>query len=253
MSLKTKAAEILGKVAKKVVEEQPIILAGAAIVGVVTTAVVACKDTTKATKVIKKAEEAKGEELTKTEKVKVGAKCYIRTGLVATSTIIAIIFGYRAGVRKAAIANAALSLAEKTYEETVQRYDEKIEKLVGKEKANDIHKDIKDQVQHTTIQTLPSDIEFYIRDNGTVTKMSLTELELALKDFQHSIDTYSPEVTTINEMRDYIGLRSVPNNHCGGDGWRSAHEFMYWLDPKIEDHKVVIDLMYNTTASKYRM
>ena len=61
-------------------------------VGVIATSIMAVKATPKALKIIEKAEEEKGEELTKTEIVKAAGVVYIPTVLTGVSTI-ACIFG----------------------------------------------------------------------------------------------------------------------------------------------------------------
>lgn len=64
------------------------ILTGLASIGVVTTAVMAVKATPKALRLLEEAEQEKGEELTKWEKVKTAGSSYIPSVIVGTATIL---------------------------------------------------------------------------------------------------------------------------------------------------------------------
>ena len=67
------------------------ILTGIGAVGVVGTAVMTAKATTKASKLLKEAKTSKGEDLTKLEKVNVALPTYLPTILLGTATITCII------------------------------------------------------------------------------------------------------------------------------------------------------------------
>lgn len=65
----------------------PIIFGVAGAIGTVGAVIFSAKDTVKAQKRLREAEEAKGEPLTKKERFKVAAPCYIRTAVVTTAAV----------------------------------------------------------------------------------------------------------------------------------------------------------------------
>ena len=110
------------------------ILAGAAAVGVIATAVAVATETPKAMKRLDKAKEEKGEDLTTVETVIVAAPVYIPAATIAVSTI-ACIFGANVLNRnqQAALASA-YALADASY----KKYRGKVKELLGIETDNKI-------------------------------------------------------------------------------------------------------------------
>lgn len=106
--------------------------------GVIVTSVMAVKATPKALALLENAKEEKGEELTKTEKVKVAGPAYIPAVLIGASTI-ACIFGANAlNQRQQAALISAYALLDNSYKE----YKEKIAELYGKDNVDEIKEEI---------------------------------------------------------------------------------------------------------------
>lgn len=112
------------------------ILAFVGAAGVITTAVLAAKETPKAMRILKEAEEEKGEELTKLEVVKTVAPAYIPAVVTGAATI-ACIFGINSLSKKqqASIASA-YALLDSSYKE----YRNKVNEIYGDD-ADDRVKD----------------------------------------------------------------------------------------------------------------
>ena len=106
--------------------------------GVIATAVLTAKATPKALKAVDKAEEEKGEQLTKIEVVKAAAPAYIPAAVTGVSTI-ACVFG-------ANILNkhtqASLASAYALLSSTYNKYKDKVEELYGEEADDRVMEEI---------------------------------------------------------------------------------------------------------------
>lgn len=96
-------------------------------VGVIATSILAAKATPKALKVIEKAEEEKGEKLTKLEVVKVAAPAYIPAAVTGASTIACIFGANILNKRQQASMASAYALLSNSY----SNYREKVKELYG--------------------------------------------------------------------------------------------------------------------------
>ena len=109
--------------------------------GVVATTVLAVKATPKAIKLLEKAEEEKGEKLTKTEIVKVAGPVYIPTILSGASTIACIFGANILNKRKQASLMSAYALLDNSYKEyrgmVSELYGEEAEERIKSELAKD--------------------------------------------------------------------------------------------------------------------
>lgn len=97
--------------------------------GVVATSILAAKGATKASLLLKKAKEEKGEELTKTELIKTAAPAYIPAIAVGLSTIVCI-FGTNALNQKT---QASLASAYALLDSSYKEYQNKVKELYGEE------------------------------------------------------------------------------------------------------------------------
>ena len=86
-------------------------------VGVVATSVMAVKATPKALQLLDKAEQEKGEKLTKLETVKVAAPVYIPTVLIGTSTLICVFGANVLNKHKQASLASAYALIDTSFKE----------------------------------------------------------------------------------------------------------------------------------------
>lgn len=120
------------------------ILTVVSVAGVVATSILAAKGATKASMLLRKAKEEKGDELTKAEIFKTAAPAYIPAAIAGASTIVCI-FGINILNRKTqaslASAYALLDSSYKEYRNKVNElYGEDADQRVKNEIAND-HRD----------------------------------------------------------------------------------------------------------------
>ena len=107
---------------------------GGGVIALVSAVVCCAKDTPKAEKRVKEAEEKKGEPLTKVEKVKAAAPAYIPT-ISATFTGVALVAtGHFVINKRLSAALFSLAASERAYAD----FTEKTKEVVGERKANDI-------------------------------------------------------------------------------------------------------------------
>lgn len=98
-------------------------------VGVVGTAVMAVKATPKAMELIEQAEEEKGEELSKWEKVQIAGPTYIPSILIGTGTLACIFGANLMNKRTQAAITSAYALLDQTHKE----YKNKVKELYGED------------------------------------------------------------------------------------------------------------------------
>ena len=103
-------------------------------IGTVATAVMAVRVTPKALDLLEKAEEKKGEALTKMEKVKVAAPVYVPSVLVGVSTLACIFGANVMGKRQQASMISAYALLENSYKEHKKKVEEQGTKQESKGK-----------------------------------------------------------------------------------------------------------------------
>lgn len=132
-----------GKATVKIIKEfcvknAPTILTCVGIAELLGTSYLWVKNTPKAQEKLKKAEEEKGEKLTKTEKVKAAAPAYIpaATGTILTATTF--LLANRISAKQLAAVIAAYQLSEEAREE----WKENTYKTVGEKKYQDIEQNI---------------------------------------------------------------------------------------------------------------
>ena len=114
------------------------ILSVLGVAGVIATTVTAVKATPKAMEFVKKAEEEKGEKLSKWEKVNVAGVAYIPTVLVGTATVACILGANLVSRRQQATLMSAYALLDRSYKE----YKNKANELYGDGAAKQIREGI---------------------------------------------------------------------------------------------------------------
>lgn len=109
--------------------------------GVVATAVTVAKDTPKALKLLERAKQEKGEELTPIEKIKVAAPAYIPSVAVGATTIACVLSANALNKRQQAALTSAYALLDSSY----KKYKEKVVEVCGEEQEQQVrHELIKD-------------------------------------------------------------------------------------------------------------
>lgn len=160
-------------------------LIGAA--GVIATAVLTAKETPKAMRILKEAEEAKGEKLTKVEMVKTVAPAYIPAAVTGAATI-ACIFGINSLSKKqqASIASA-YALLDSSYKE----YRKKVNDIYG----DDADDRVKDEIAR----------ERYDEDESTVDDRNVLFMDFnTLEYFEAPFDEVVQKATMGDGLECYI-------------------------------------------------
>lgn len=191
--------------------------------GVIATSVLAVKATPKAIKVIEKAEEEKGEELTKIEIIKTAGPCYIPAIITGVSTIACIFGANVLNKRQQAALMSAYALLDNSYKE----YKNKVQELYGEESDKRIRTEIvKDKYENADI--LEEDdgkqlfYDSYSNRYFRATNETVLRAEYEINKILNE-DCYA----SLNEFYDLLGISSI--EHGDYVGWSSAQMFeMYW-------------------------
>lgn len=198
------------------------ILTGTGIIGIFTTAVIASKDTVKATKLIEEAETEKGEHIDTVDKAKLVWKCYIPTAISVGLTVGAVIAGCAISEKKRAALAGLYALSETALKD----YQQKVEETYGPKKEQAI----RDAVNSDKVTTQMTDPELAVGAHGKILvkdKMSgrifvstVDEINKAANDISQSI-LCGDMCASLNEFYGMIGLDGVGfGDECG---WNIGH------------------------------
>lgn len=202
------------------------ILTCAGATGVVLTTVLAIKATPKAMQILEQAEEEKGVELTRIEKVFTAAPVYIPTMLVGTSSILCIFGANILNKRAQASLVSAYALLDNSYKE----YKSKVKDLYGSETDDLVREELaKDRYEKD---------ETDVVENDDVTKMLFFD-EFSKRYFRATSETVlraeyemnrilnETGGVSLNEYYELVGLDSVDYGEYLG--WSAAQMYeMYW-------------------------
>ena len=119
----------------------PTILTCIGAAGVLVTTVMAVKETPKALSLLEDAEEEKGEELTKLEKVKIAGPVYISSIITGAATIACIFGSNIISKHQQAALISAYALLDNSYKEYKKKTDELYGEEAGKRVREEIAKD----------------------------------------------------------------------------------------------------------------
>lgn len=231
-----------GKFANIVSKNSTTILTIFAVGGVVATGVSAAKDTIKARDVIKahemdeelkteQYESVPGEEMTgpivffrdrtRWEKVKLAWRCYIRTILIGSGTILCIVGAHSIDTKRRVALAAAYSLSE----EAAKEFRDKVTETIGENKVKKIDTEIAQDhatktpfLEENITHTGKGEEIMFDSWSGRYFKSSRTQVErdiLALnKEMMESQDSKS-----VNDYYEAIGLPYLPNAVGEYFGW----------------------------------
>lgn len=212
------------------------ILTCAGVAGVIATSATAVKATPKALALLENAKEEKGEELTKTEKVKVVGPAYIPAILIGVSTI-ACIFGANAlNKRQQAALMSAYALLDNSY----KNYKKKVEELYGKDADGHIKEEIAKDKYNKDPYQVEDGIQLFYDEfsqryfNATTERVLRAEHEI---NRMLSID-YG---VCLNEFYELLGIDRVDyGDYLGWSGGEITESYGYcWID--FHHEKVIMD------------
>lgn len=181
-------------------KHSPEILTGIGIAGMVTTTVLAVKETPKALHILEDAEHTKGESLTATEKIKVCWKCYIPSVVTGAASIVCLIGASSVNARR----NAALATAYKLSETALTEYRDKVVETIGEKKEQVIREKIaEDRLEKNPVE----ENKIVITDKGN----TLCLEPISGQYFRSDIDKIKRAVIDLNEkmQRDPFGYISL--------------------------------------------
>lgn len=205
-------------------------------VGVVTTAVLAAKETPKALALLEEAKKEKGENLTKLETVKTVAPAYIPAALSGLATITCIVGANVLNKRQQAGLISAYALLDNSYKE----YKQKVEDLYGKEVDEHIQKEIaKDKYEDADISVEDGKQLFY--DEFSERYFEADPLKVSQAEYRLNQNLFKRGYAYLNEFYEDIGIDPIDGGWELGwsPGLNSMTAWQDWAD--FNHHKVVMD------------
>ena len=204
--------------------------------GVIVTSVMAVKATPKALRLIEKAEEEKGEKLTKFEVVYTAGPVYI-PAVVSGAATIACVFGANAlNKRQQAALMSAYALLDNSFKD----YKKKVEELYGEDANREIRAEIaKDKYDENDISVDDEKQLFYDDFSGRYFESTMEQVIKAEYDLNRKLSLW--DGIHVNEFYEFLDIPPID----GGEhlGWSRSMLMDYhwtpWLDFKHE--KVVMD------------
>jgi hypothetical protein len=177
-------------------------------VGVVATSIMAVKATPKAMKLLQKAKEEKGEELTTVEKVTVAGPAYIPATVMGASTIVCIVGANVINKRQQASMMSAYALLDKSYKE----YKAKVADIYGEEKEEEIRNEIaKDHYSGQGVTNKKNTL-FYDEFSKQYFESTIERVQQA--EYQLNRDLTMRDYAYLNEFYEYIGIDGIDS------GWK---------------------------------
>lgn len=238
-----------GKIAGKYLPE---ILAGIGVSGVILTAIETGKATKKATKVIEEAEKESKKDLTTKEKVKLTWKYYISTGIIVVITGTAIVGSNVISSKRYSALSTLLLLTDKAAKEG-QMYELKAKEALGKEKHEEIKKEIKKETINdlddfsTEKYGLSGDevLTFVEKVTGQKFKSSINKLNQIRLDISERILTEN--FVLLDYFIDEVGMNSASTSEI--HGWTTddlvhgviVFDYLPVFDAKMGYKPIVID------------
>ena len=174
-------------------------------VGVVATAVMTAKATPKALERLDQAENEKGEELTKFEKVVVAGPAYIPAVVVGVSTV-ACIFGANAlNKRQQAALMSAYALLDSSYKD----YKNKVEELYGEGANEHVRSELaKEQYEDEGIEVEGNKLLFY--DEFSDTYYWSNRLAILAAESEINRDLHESGIAYLSTYYNLVGHHEVP-------------------------------------------
>lgn len=199
-------------------EHSPEILTGIGIVGMLSAGVLAVRATPKALRLIEEEREEKGEDLTKTEVIKVAWKPYIPAVVTGVTGAACIIGAHSVNAKRNAAIATAYAISEKAFSD----YKEKVVETIGEKKEKAVTDAIaKERVEKNPVRsneviiTEKGNTLCYDIQSGRYFKSDIDKVRSAVNEVNSRL-TYENYIS-LNEFYYEIGLPSIK---LGDDlGW----------------------------------
>lgn len=195
--------------------------------GVVSTAVIAVKETPKALNLLEDAKKEKGEDLTKWEKVKIAGPVYAPSIITGAATIACVFASNIISKHQQASLMGAYALLDNSYKE----YKKKTDELYGEEAGKHIREEIaKDK--YTGDITLNDNNKELFYDFYSGRYFESTKEAVMWAQYETNRSLFVNYAVGVNEYYDLLGLDPLPEYES--IGWACGRmEEAYW-HPWIE-------------------
>ena len=212
------------------------ILSVLGVAGVIATTVTAVKAAPKAMEIVKKAEEEKGEKLSKWEKVNVACVVYIPTALVGTATVACILGANLVSRRQQATLMSAYALLDRSYKDYKNKANELYGDGAGKQIREGIAKD-----KYTGDESSGDDGKELFYDFYSGRYFESTKEHVMRAQYEVNRSLFVNYAVGLNEYYDLLGLEEKPEYEMLG--WSCGQmEEMYghpWIE--FEHEETILD------------
>lgn len=193
-------------------------------VGVVATTVMAVKATPKVLTILKEAEEEKGQELTRVEKIVVAAPSYIPAALTGAATIACIVGANILNKKQQAGLASAYAMLDVSYKE----YRKKVDELYGENADAHVREEIsKDKYKEKDIPKVEGKQLFFDEFSGRFFYSTIEKVQQA--EYLVNRDLVMQYYSTLNDYYGYLGIPHVDGGH--DIGWSTTmNEQAYWQE-----------------------
>lgn len=192
-------------------KHSPEILAGIGVAGMISATVLAVKATPKALKLIEKAKEEKGEDLTVPETIKAAWKPYIPAVVTSVVSAGCIIGGTSVNLKR----NAALATAYQLSSNALAEYKEKVVETIGEKKE----KVIREKIAAEKVEKNPvKSNEVIITGKGTTLcydstfgkyfESDIESIRRAINDLNYRL--LCEDYVSLNDFYDELGIERIP-------------------------------------------
>lgn len=214
-------------------------------VGAITTAALSVKATPKAVQLLEQAKKKKGEELTKTEVIKVAWKPYIPAVASGVGTLMCIFGANVLNKRSQAALVSAYAMIDSSYKE----YKQKLKELYGEE----AHEKIVDAIAAEKAKDVGISAECMCTNSCLTSDTACGELALFYDEWSNRYfeSTIEQVITAqyhinrnfilrgyvdLNEFYDFLGLETT--DYGSKVGW-AVEDDLYWID--FHNYKTILD------------
>lgn len=203
--------------------------------GVVATTVTAVKATPKAMRLLEKAKEEKGDDLTKLEAVKIAGPAYIPTAVLGVSTLACIFGANLLNKRSQATLASAYALVDGAYKD----YRKKVDEIYGEEAGDQVKAGIaKDKYDEKPVKIEDGKRLYY--DFYSERYFESTPFEVQKAEYELNRLIVNEESAYLNDWYNYLGLESL--DHGDDFGWTTyANMEVYW-QPWVDFHHQKVEL-----------
>lgn len=218
---------------KTLLKAAPMVLTIAGMVGVIATSVASAKLTPKYIYAISEAEEAKQEEVSKAESIKIGIRTYAPSILIGAATATCILGAHVFNKKQQASLASAYMLLDQAY----KGYRKEVINIHGKDADRDICCEVaKKNYKDNTIKKSEDRQLFYDSFSGRY--FESTEAYVIGAEYHFNRNFILRGYACLNEFYDFLGQEHVP----GGDehGWSfdngidDGYEWIDFTHTKVE-------------------